>query len=669
MATVTKPIALDESLNTTEVSPRNIADVLAQELEGIAQALTPVQPSASDVSYDNTASGLAADDVQDAIDELADEKANTADLATVATSGSYNDLGDKPTIPTVGNGTLTIQQNGTTVGTFTANQSANATANITTPTGDAKSTTSQFYTANGGVLDKCVVDMEPVQDLHGYSYPWVAGAGKNKLPLSLDVIKSVNTNGSWSGNSYAHNGGVTFTVMTDDDGNIIGVKANGTATANNNFKLKAAAGLAYGNYILNGGLSANKRIYFFDGATWYNATGSDVSFSVTASTTQQEVTIVVANGQTCSNDMFYPMIRLSTETDATFEPYENICPITGHTEVDVERNSKNYLPLPIAEAKSGITLTHLSDGSIKLEGTASAIVYFDFFNGNFDSAYYEGYKFIFSAVGSTSGIMFRVSRADRAQLQNFSVPDTFQPVGNSGDNLYFAIRVDNGTALPTGGLIIKPMLVSPTETDATFEPCQKLSVQIPLGDTYYGGTLDVVSGELVVEYGTLDLGTCNWSPQSPPGRFDSTTTATLKKPGETNIKCSIYRTVTVGEMSYGCIRGSSVNGNIVILDSRFANYTGAQVKTALNGVQLVYELATPVTVQLTPHQITALVGQNNISAPLDGQSITDAVYKELFTWEDVQSLIAEKVPDAPTTDGTYTLKAVVSGGVPTYSWV
>lgn len=58
-------------------------------------------------------------------------------LATVATSGSYNDLSNKPTIPTVNNATLTIQKNGTNVATFTANASSNATANITVPTGAA----------------------------------------------------------------------------------------------------------------------------------------------------------------------------------------------------------------------------------------------------------------------------------------------------------------------------------------------------------------------------------------------------------------------------------------------------------------------------------------------------------------------------------------------------
>ena len=55
-------------------------------------------------------------------------------LATVATSGSYADLANKPTIPTVNNGKLTIQKNGSTVATFTANQSGSATANISVPT-------------------------------------------------------------------------------------------------------------------------------------------------------------------------------------------------------------------------------------------------------------------------------------------------------------------------------------------------------------------------------------------------------------------------------------------------------------------------------------------------------------------------------------------------------
>lgn len=51
---------------------------------------------------------------------------NKPNLATVATSGSYTDLSNKPTIPTVNDGTLTLKNGDQTKGTFTANQSTAA---------------------------------------------------------------------------------------------------------------------------------------------------------------------------------------------------------------------------------------------------------------------------------------------------------------------------------------------------------------------------------------------------------------------------------------------------------------------------------------------------------------------------------------------------------------
>lgn len=79
-------------------------------------------------------------------------KANTSDLSAVATSGLYTDLIGIPPVSnmfspaqwetinsTINNGTLTIQKNGTSVGTFTANQSDNSTINIEVPTGAAAS--------------------------------------------------------------------------------------------------------------------------------------------------------------------------------------------------------------------------------------------------------------------------------------------------------------------------------------------------------------------------------------------------------------------------------------------------------------------------------------------------------------------------------------------------
>ena len=47
MAVQFDPIAKDESLNTTELTTRNIADVLAQELSGIASAISSPSSVAS----------------------------------------------------------------------------------------------------------------------------------------------------------------------------------------------------------------------------------------------------------------------------------------------------------------------------------------------------------------------------------------------------------------------------------------------------------------------------------------------------------------------------------------------------------------------------------------------------------------------------------------------
>ena len=80
-----------------------------------------------------------------------------SDLKAVAFSGSYNDLSDKPTIPTVNNATLTIQKNGTNVQTFTANQSTNATANISVPTKTSELTNDSGYTTNTGTVTQVKV--------------------------------------------------------------------------------------------------------------------------------------------------------------------------------------------------------------------------------------------------------------------------------------------------------------------------------------------------------------------------------------------------------------------------------------------------------------------------------------------------------------------------------
>lgn len=105
-------------------------------------------------------------------------------LADVAASGSYNDLVDKPVIPTpatVNDGTLTIQKNGSTVQTFTANSSTNKTANIEVPTkvseldNDAGYLTSQTQSnwtqTNTSAVDYIRNKKAYKTFVHSYDYP------------------------------------------------------------------------------------------------------------------------------------------------------------------------------------------------------------------------------------------------------------------------------------------------------------------------------------------------------------------------------------------------------------------------------------------------------------------------------------------------------------------
>lgn len=136
--TAVAQMTVDSALSTTSTNPVQNKVVTTNMVKGVTGSGATITVTKGD----NTTSTFTIDNVTNASkatydsngDEIAATYAKTSALATVATSGSYNDLSNKPTIPTVNNATLTIQKNGTNVATFTANSSTNTTANISVPT-------------------------------------------------------------------------------------------------------------------------------------------------------------------------------------------------------------------------------------------------------------------------------------------------------------------------------------------------------------------------------------------------------------------------------------------------------------------------------------------------------------------------------------------------------
>lgn len=123
-------------------------------------------------------------------------------LAKVATSGSYNDLSNTPTIPTVNNGTLTIQKNGTNVQTFTANQNSSVTANITVPT---KASDVNALSLDGGTINKSkTVKMDASANSNGANLKWGTVNSKNPyIGYASDQTDGTFVVGSLLGTNYA----------------------------------------------------------------------------------------------------------------------------------------------------------------------------------------------------------------------------------------------------------------------------------------------------------------------------------------------------------------------------------------------------------------------------------------------------------------------------------
>lgn len=132
-----------------------------------------------------------------------------SDLKTVAFSGSYNDLTNKPSIPSVGNGTVTITQNGTTKGSFTMNQSGNATIALTDTT-DSVTTITKTLTIGTDWMDTGITGT----DLSSGSYMvQISGMSSSDTTLYNEIFTGVmswysgTTNSSDSDEILLHKAG------------------------------------------------------------------------------------------------------------------------------------------------------------------------------------------------------------------------------------------------------------------------------------------------------------------------------------------------------------------------------------------------------------------------------------------------------------------------------
>lgn len=151
-------------------------------------------------------------------------------LAKVAISGSYNDLSNKPTIPSVGNGTITIKQAGAVKGSFTTNQSGATTIELTDNNTDtwrgiqnnltSTSTDQSLSAAQGKWLNEnkaAMTTLKGSENLNDITTPgmYSCGGGNSitNKPSNVDafgLIVTHNAAGAFYTQILHSNGGVSY---------------------------------------------------------------------------------------------------------------------------------------------------------------------------------------------------------------------------------------------------------------------------------------------------------------------------------------------------------------------------------------------------------------------------------------------------------------------------
>ena len=637
-------------------------------------------------------------------------KANIADLAAVATSGSYNDLSNKPTIPTVPTNVSAFNNDASyadeqyvddAIATALAdvvgieyhvctNGEYNSETYIPTLQGEAgviylvpkpSANNNNIYyeyiytgtsfekigdtevdldgyleeddissnsdvsnvltevfsldryatkTASGAIVSfsdgadnapmkSMTVDIEPVQDLHGQSNPYPSGGGKNLLLINKE-----------SGTSN----GFTFTALKDSANNITGIKVNGTYESSagtfsvNNDGIILPAGI----YIVNGG-KTGVAVTVRPGSTSESAiatsTGNDASFTLSEETT---IYVVVRATASQSNVVITPMIRLSSVSDATFEPYSNICPIIGWTEANVTRCGKNLLPKKTVDTTvADVTYTSNEDGSITINGTSTgqATIYFVRYGtpetSIFKSGTYTASRFPTEINGSATMQVTLLNRETNAVTQRVQIlPTRPTKTFTIADSEYVSdifLRLPSGSA--ANNIVFYPQ-IELGSIATSYEPSQNQTYTIDLDGTVYSGTLDVTSGVLTVEKAMTVIDANSSITMASGLRAYVTCNDAIRKTEYTTDEIICDRLTTTkyhntpsssqGIAGISLFSGSGYSGENWIYFSDGVSTTSAQIKAWLanNPLTVVYELAEPQTIQLSSTEVRTLLGQNNI---------------------------------------------------------
>lgn len=466
--------------------------------------------------------------------------------------------------------------------------------------------------AEDRAMDSLVVGIEPVQDLHGYDSPWPGGGGKNLFD------KDAVTVGKW-----------------------INVSTGAIENTSANYALSDYIPVKSGLPYVFTNLQSSRRWF-------YDAEKNPVETIAASPYTPPSDGFVLLTISVISVDINTVQFEQGTTLSA-YTPYSNVCPISGCTGAKVTRTGKNL--------RGGIDLANdfkarIPDAVIDQEEKAIRF-YYGYTQTDIrtpDVPFKENtrYTFIISLRNPTiarSNLRVTYTDGTTANLADPSAVDTKETIifvsAANKTIASFGSRASDGT---TFIYYDESGLFEGVLTTADFEPYQGNTYEITFpseAGTVYGGTLDVVTGELVVNRAIVDLGTLNWTNGGQMKMFFSTGIRDMVvKPENNNVVADImssaftpisYNGLLISTVGRICI---SALGSIGIVDGNTYESVN-DLQTAMSGVQLCYELATPITYHLTPTEVKTLLGTNNFWADTGDTSAEYSADTKLYILKEV----------------------------------
>lgn len=455
-------------------------------------------------------------------------------------------------------------------------------------------------------LNGLTVDVEPIQELNGYENPWPAGGSKNLIP------DGTNTSNGYVNGQYLKNDGSLYSDTGWYTSEYFPVTAGETYT-----------------WSTNGNPNSPSICFYDSGKNYISSIQAAQELPKTFTAPSDAVYCRASQGKDFKTNG--EQIELGS-TATTPKPYSNICPISGRTSVNVTSSRKNMwgADTPYKTGAGlysdgvGVKITPSTSAAVTVSKDGDDIVITTTADWKFATFVLNGlqpgnYSLSFQVdelqwTGYADGIDVAVITADyvitRKVIHNSSFASSYSTrINLTGAERGIAISLGGRTGTK-GTLRVKNLQLELSSTATAYEPYQGNTYTIQLGETVYGGTLDVTQGKMVVDRAIVDLGTLTWQNREALGGFSAVVRPIPKDRFAAISSCYPYMGSysSVTDKAFGYV----YNNYVFVRDSAYSDT--ASLTTALNGQTMVYELATPIEITLSPTQIEMLLGENNLWA-------------------------------------------------------